>query len=587
MAETNDYDRYLPLYDAIVQGQLITAKGIIEKDSRALTAFISDMKDTVLHVAIKAYLIEKLPADALEIKNYNGSTYLHHAAICGNKEVAMLLVEKNPKLTQATNDHNQVPLCDAAQYGHKETVSFLLSATKDEYPSPFAGESGVQLVRYLIIADFYDIAIDVLNRYPALAREGQGGSTALYALTEKSKVFANGSRLGYCGTLLYHFCPDFVGIYANRETVPGDGDIENQKGRIREHNKELKQFQFLPRIQNTVLMNKQAKELLKLLISEVRKAGVDQADNVLGPASWRAARSGNQEFVIEVIKAYPQVLWLFNKNDGLTIFHLAVQYRQERIFNLLYQMGTHKHFLTAMQDKSGNNMLHLAGELQPSTRISGAAFQMQRELQWFKEVENVVQPSYKEEKNKEDKTPREVFTEKHKDLVKKGEKWMKGTATSCATVAALVLTVVFAAAFTVPGGNSGQGIPNYLNQTSFMIFAISDVLALFSSSTSLLMFLGMLTSRYAEEDFLKALPMRFSIGLITLFFSIASMLAAFSGAFHLVLFYKIQWIAVPVGAVACVPVSLFALLQFPLLVEIVYSTFGPSIFGKQSEEVVL
>ncbi|XP_037494570.1 ankyrin repeat-containing protein NPR4-like isoform X2 [Jatropha curcas] len=497
----------------------------------------------------------------------------------------MLLVEKNPKLTQATNDHNQVPLCDAAQYGHKETVSFLLSATKDEYPSPFAGESGVQLVRYLIIADFYDIAIDVLNRYPALAREGQGGSTALYALTEKSKVFANGSRLGYCGTLLYHFCPDFVGFYANRETVPGDGDIENQKGRIRENNKELKQFQFLHRIQNTVLMNKQAKELLKLLISEVRKAGVKQADKILGPASRRAARSGNQEFVIEVIKAYPQVLWLSNKDDGLTIFHLAVQYRQERIFNLLYQMGTHKHFLTALHDKSDNNMLHLAGELQPSTRISGAAFQMQRELQWFKEVENVVQPSYKEEKNKEDKTPREVFTEKHKDLVERGEKWMKGTATSCATVAALVLTVVFAAAFTVPGGNSDKGIPIYLSQKSFMSYAISDVLALFCSITSLLIFLGMITSRYAEEDFFKALPMRLIAGLITLCFSIGFMLGVFGDAFLLELSHKVQWIAALIAAVICIT-NLFVPMRFPLLGEIVYSTFGPSIFGKQSEEVV-
>ncbi|XP_020532717.2 uncharacterized protein LOC110008875 [Jatropha curcas] len=118
----------------------------------------------------------------------------------------MLLVEKNPKLTQATNDENQVPLCGAAQYGHKETVSFLLSGTKNEDPSPFAGESGVKLLRYLIIADFYDIAIDVLNRYPELAREYQEGSTALDALAEKSKVFANGSWLGYCRTLLYHFC---------------------------------------------------------------------------------------------------------------------------------------------------------------------------------------------------------------------------------------------------------------------------------------------------------------------------------------------------------------------------------------------
>lgn len=208
-------------------------------------------------------------------------------------------------------------------------------------------------------------------------------------------------------------------------------------------------------------------------------------------------------------------------------------------------------------------------------------------LNFMQEVEKVVQPSYKELTNKDRQTPRMVFTAEHKDLVEKGEKWMKDTATSCATVAALVVTVVFAAAFTVPGGNNSDvGIPIYLNETSFMIFAVSDALGLFSSSTSLLMFLGILTSRYSEEDFLRALPMRLSIGLIALFFSIASMLTAFTAAFHLVLFHRVRWITIPIGLLACAPVTLFALLQFPLLVEIVSSTFGPSIFYKQSEEII-
>ncbi|KAF2322006.1 hypothetical protein GH714_005510 [Hevea brasiliensis] len=177
------------------------------------------------------------------------------------------------------------------------------------------------------------------------------------------------------------------------------------------------------------------------------------------------------------------------------------------------------------------------------------------------QVEKVVQLSYKEMQNKDRKSPRQVFTGKHENLVEKGDKWMKDTASSCATVAALVVTVVFAAAFTVPGGNNSDlGIPVYLKETSFMIFAVLDALGLFSSSTSLLMFLGILTSCYSEEDFLKALPMRLSIGLITLFFSIASMLTAFTAAFHLVLFHRVKWITIPIGLIASAPVTLFALL---------------------------
>src|SRR5262249_3635084 len=161
-------------------------------------------------------------------------------------------------------------------------------------------------------------------------------------------------------------------------------------------------------------------------------------------------------------------------------------------------------------------------------------------------------------------------------LVKEGEEWMKSTASSCTVVAALVATVVFAAAFIVLGGNNNDnGIPIFLNDVSFIIFAISNALALFTFSTSVLMFLGILTSRYAEEDFLKALPMRLAIGLITLFLSIASMLIAFGLPLNIILAHQIKWVAFPIGLVACVPVTLFALLQFPLLVEIVSLTFGP------------
>lgn len=49
-------------------------------------------------------------------------------------------------------------------------------------------------------------------------------------------------------------------------------------------------------------------------------------------------------------------------------------------------MTSHKHFSVAFLDRDDNNILHLAGELVPSDRISSAALQLQRELQWFKVI---------------------------------------------------------------------------------------------------------------------------------------------------------------------------------------------------------
>eukprot|EP00257_Ricinus_communis_P002348 XP_002513462.2 uncharacterized protein LOC8274413 isoform X1 [Ricinus communis] len=588
--EHGNGSRHLALYKAAVHGQWITAKRIFDEDPSALTAKISGFEEIALYVAITAghsiefvqNIVNLMSEDLIGTVNRDGNNALHAAAMVGNLEAAKILVKKNPTLTQGRNVLNATPLHYAASYAHQETVRFLLPVTRDEYPSPFTDKDGVRLLNSLITADFYGLALHLLKRYPALARgTDQYGFTSLDMLARKPQAFPSGSRLGFRHSFLYHYC---AANSVDTETFHQGGDVENQVGGSEKYCQ--KRFSFLRDIDKTLLMHKQAVELLRNLISEALKANESQLHSLLGSSTQTATKFGIQEFVAEAIKSYPYSVW-FRDGDGCTIFHLAIKHRQEKIFNLLYQIGNHKHIITSLADSLGNTMLHLAGTLQPSSKISGAALQMQRELQWFKEVEKVIQPSYKELKDKNGRTPRQVFTEGHKSLVEQGEKWMKDTATSCATVAALVITVVFAAAFTVPGGNnSDQGIPIYLNETAFVIFAISDALGLFSSSTSLLMFLGILTSRYSEGDFLKALPMRLSIGLITLFFSIASMLAAFSAAFHLVLFHRVKWIAVPIGLVACAPVTLFALLQFPLLSEMISSTFGRSVFRKHSEEII-
>ena len=199
----------------------------------------------------------------------------------------------------------------------------------------------------------------------------------------------------------------------------------------------------------------------------------------------------------------------------------------------------------------------------------------------MQEVESIVHPKVKEALNKDGLTPRELFTMNHKDMMQAGEQWMKGTATSCTVVAALIVTIMFATAFTVPGGNNQDtGLPVFLRKDLFMVFIISDALSLFSSSTSVLMFLGILTSRYAEEDFLKSLPTKMIIGLSTLFFSIATMMISFSAAL-LIMLHGRSWVVKPIICLAGVPITLFILMQFRLLVDMSKSTFGPGIFDKK------
>ncbi|KAK9072463.1 hypothetical protein SSX86_008897 [Deinandra increscens subsp. villosa] len=331
--------------------------------------------------------------------------------------------------------------------------------------------------------------------------------------------------------------------------------------------------------------------LSNLLVDRICKTVIEQVDHniawkILGSAMRTAAKYGIHELIEKCILTYPGIIWL-RIAGGFYLFIAAIEQRQERVYNLIYQMSSSKVWTTVEQGEKNENALHIAAKLAPPQRrnvVTGAALQMQRELQWFQEVENLVQPSYKEALNVNGETPRMVFTESHKELLAEGREWMKDTASSCTVVAALIVTMAFAAAFTVPGGNQDNGNPLFLNYHVFMLFIVSDAVALFSSATSVLMFLGILTSRYAEADFLYALPKRLTIGLLSLFMSLAATMIAFSSALALVLKDKVTWIAAPLIIATSIPVCLFGLLQFPLLVELVKSTYGKSIFHQQNSQ---
>ena len=143
---------------------------------------------------------------------------------------------------------------------------------------------------------------------------------------------------------------------------------------------------------------------------------------------------------------------------------------------------------------------------------------------------------------------------------------------------------MFAATFTVPGGNFGDtGIAVFYRHKAFMVFIISDTLSLYSATTAVLMFLYILTSRYAEGRFLEILPKRLIIGLASLFFSIAS---AFGATLYLTLSHGLEWVAIPLSLLAAVPVSLYALLQYPLFFEIVSSTYGSGIFNHKAKHLL-
>ncbi|KAI3947121.1 hypothetical protein MKW92_000194 [Papaver armeniacum] len=567
-----DFNYYLPLYQAALKGDWGIAEEFLKTHPDALNAVITSNQRTALHVAASAghlrftlKLVALMDVDALALQDsYNGDTALHFASVAGITEAAKAMITKNNNLTQIQNKNGWTALLLCASYVAKEQkdmIQYLCTETRNEEPSmPFSGFFGAQLLCNITAAGLHDVALYLVQRYPNLATaRDQSGCAALSVLAQKASSFPSGSKLGFWESSIYSSC--FIISSFNRLFSPSV----------------LIKFSFavpgIKQIYLKKLAHIQAMELLKCICAKISLLSNNDIlqfflnSNIL----ITAAKFGIVEIVIECIQTFPDQIWFIC--DGRSIFHIAK-------------------ILASWRVESNNNILHLAAKLAPSSQlhtVSGAALQMQRDLQWFKEVEKLVQPTYKELENQDRRTPRDVFTSEHKDLMEKGEKWMKDTAQSCMVVATLIATVVFAGAFTVPGGNisdadnANNGSPIFLDNNAFMWFVVSDALGLFSSTTSVLMFLSILTSRYAEEDFLRSLPKRLIIGLGTLFISIAAMMVAFAAALSIVLQRKLQWASIPIALVACLPVTLFALLQFPLLVEIYLSTYGAGIFRADSK----
>ncbi|KAL5572869.1 hypothetical protein UlMin_022466 [Ulmus minor] len=571
-------------------------------------------------------MLQKLPPESLsELKTMDGDTPLTSAVMSGNLEAAKLLVSKNPDLPNIWDNDNRLPLHYAANKGHKEMTLFLLSKTSDNNPSPdgrhpslFDQDCGLQLLADLIQANLFGITLDLVKTRPKLACASISRQAILFQpLFIKYRELVALSHLGPLERIIYDcICvavteDDDIPLLHNSggdDDIPllhnSGGDDENLIKATKYHfdfgmlykrisstfgkvpQKIWDVLKYLdPRfkqIHDMKLTHMQMIELVKLMLAKVPWGS--KASSLVKQSFLAAMKSGFYELVYEMIMTCPNLVH-HNNQDGRNVFQLAALYRQDKILKLMLKMGNYKKvekkgidpFEIRLEwgkiDKFGNTILHLAAMLQPSSQISGAALRMQRELQWFRAVEEFVHPSLHEKRNAENLTPRELFTKEHRKLVKEGEEWMKTTAEFCTVVATLIATMVFGAAFTVPGGNNDQGFPIFLHKTSFLIFAISDALALFFSSTSVLMFLGILTARYAEEDFLKSLPRKLCYGLIFLFFSLVFLMAAFSSGLYIVLFKRLEWVAIPIAALAFLTLLTYAFWQFPLIVEIYYSTY--------------
>ncbi|KAK0595471.1 hypothetical protein LWI29_007028 [Acer saccharum] len=242
-------------------------------------------------------------------------------------------------------------------------------------------------------------------------------------------------------------------------------------------------------VRDAKLKHECAVELVNLVVTQLSSMSFHEVFNFLqNPQSiiGLAIEGGIEEIVRTLLQHFPDLIEV-EARPQQNILQAAIEYRQEKIVNILKEnFPTLTKILCSFMLDSENTTLHLAGKLAPEFKlfsVSGAALQMQRELQWFKEAEKMTYPYLREMKNENNQTAKDLFRIEHKELAKQGEEWMKATANSGMIVSTLIATVLFAAAFTLPGGNvDDKGIPIFLRANTFLIFIISVALGLVEGS---------------------------------------------------------------------------------------------------------
>lgn len=143
----------------------------------------------------------------------------------------------------------------------------------------------------------------------------------------------------------------------------------------------------IKRIREKKLMHRQTLEIVKMMLGDYTQWDFVKANKLLKKPVLKATSLGIYEVVDEVLKVY-SLAASFVDHLGHTMLSLAVLCRQEKVFNLVYQVCDPmiRDPITMGKNNLGFTILHIAATSAPSNEVPGAALQMQRELQWYKVI---------------------------------------------------------------------------------------------------------------------------------------------------------------------------------------------------------
>ncbi|KAK4256158.1 hypothetical protein QN277_009062 [Acacia crassicarpa] len=567
-----------------------------------------DMVNTVLSYEMEKNLKQPEDGDLLELRNDLGETPVYIAAKYGRlkmlKHMAKYINDMEPHFY---NRDFYPSILHIAIIGQHFDVAMWLSKQKGI-------EKGAFVLEGIMNAKEYE-------KY---------GLSCLQLLSSMPSVFRShhSQAAGFTHNLIYACIPN-KGYDEEDEDededdgkfIRGNGDIESGKKKIKKSISPspvssriyyafwklvAEEWDYIKEIWKIKKQNMQAKELADFLvsrdkswrntkrveprthvvlpviqlpnISETKKALLEKTYAFRNPIECKdytplllAASTGIIEIVDKIIEEYPDSISHISQHDHQNVLHTAVKHRQKSIYKLLKKYKLLKVLGTQIASRN-YTLLHQVATLDfyDVGNQPGVVFQLQEELHWFERVKEIVPGPFQLYRNEDKLTAKELFDLEHLEMLKEARVWIKETAQSCSAVSVLVATVVFAAAYTVPGGTDGHGMPNLLNSPLFLFFTVMDVVGLATSLVSVMMFLSILTSSFQMQKFYKSLPRKLTMGFTLLFVSLTTTMLAFGSTILLTIrMENNKWSSILVS-ISFFLVTLFGLTQYPIVMAFKY-----------------
>ncbi|KAF4397054.1 hypothetical protein G4B88_008900 [Cannabis sativa] len=480
----------------------------------------------------------------MTIDDWSRRNSLFHATLSGDYTTAKKIIDENPNILKKDFLESK---------GRKETVLHVAVGAKQ----------AKYFVRQLL-RDFED--------YIDVSLKDSMGNTAFFSA---------------CAAGILDIVDEFLKLKNCRDfiTIPGGGDVSPLYIAVSfGHGKVASRLYYQTKStlcsililgQSTVEESK-ALKLVKVVWNRILEAKNYIHSEICKEIQFpfhllmEATKVGNHDFLVVILSGYPELIWE-RTHENETIFNFAVKNRHVDIFKLIHEVGLSKQIVQNFEDEiSGNNLLHIAALKPPHSRLRSI------------EVRNIVIPSLRNKMNLSGQTPQDLFTEKHNDLMKDSEKWMKKNANICLLVATIIVTIIFQANSDISSSgdeNTNCDISRDQNTNSSNIessivkniLLISNTIAMSSSSIAVMLNLFIIISRFSEDELFRPLPIAFIVGIISLYISITFMMTSFC----LTSFIGTKSLAIRIFTcfLELLPVILFPYLVYPIFIDLINMTF--------------